>query len=487
MSSEVDNNSAPVFQQHTAADDAAAASAEILAKYHYEQELHRGLSALHLTAFGVNWMAPLGPAIIWGTLLVTTGGTVATPYFLAGFSMLFTAMAYAVMVPNFPLAGSAYSYISKGWNPYLGFMVGWVMIADYVFLPAITTTSTAYYTQQFFPQIPIWVIIAVFGTLTGVLNIIGVDIMAKMGLWLLLVGAMAVFGIYILSALGAANGMGFATLFTLEPIITFDNGFGALMTATTFAIFNYLGFDAITAMSEESNNPKKDVPRAIYLSLFIGALNMVLLGYLLQLPLGDTWKQFVNDTGWINTAMYQVAVMVGGELFGTLWYLGYLLNMFVFNVVCTAAASRLVYAMGRDDILPKAIFGKINKRFGTPHWNIVIIVALIFILSSNLGIDFIISIVNFGAISGFFLLNVNVIVMYFIKKNGLIDKYKPGTFVYVLRYLIVPIIGMIVIGWAWMNLGRNTLVFGACWSTAGLILLAVKTKGFRQLPPLLEI
>jgi putrescine importer len=464
---------------------AQEAVAELEGKYHYKQELRRGLTVTQLTAYGINWMAPFGPAVIWGFLIVQSGGTVALPYALAAVGMLLTAAAYACMVPNFPLAGSAYNYISKGWNPYLGFMVGWVLIIDYLLFPASTTVSTAYYTQAILPEVPFWVLIGGFGLFTGTLNILGVELMAKMGLWLLAITGTGLLVCFVVWSIAAGGGIGYGTVFTLEPFKF--SSFSALMGATSLSLFNYLGFDAITTLAEESNNPKKDIPIAIYLTIAAAMIMFVGIGYFGQLPLGNEWQNHVNDANWVNTALYQVSVIAAGKWFGLFYYIVYLICIAVFNVVSTVSAARLVYGMGRDDLLPRRIFGAVNKRFGTPHWNIVIVIVLIFILAAGLDLNTIALLINFGALTGFFMMNLNTIWAFIIAKNVTVMGFKQGSVMYYLRYLVVPLLGAVVIGYLWWNLSTQAHIVGAIWAVLGVIFLAIKTNGFRKLPPVLEV
>ena len=107
-------------------DPASADAEHDVSKYGYVQELDRSMNVWQLTAFGLNYMVPIAPAIIFGILLKLSGGTVALPYLLAGVAMLFTAFSYAVMVRNFPLAGSVYNYVGRGCDPYFGYLSGWV-------------------------------------------------------------------------------------------------------------------------------------------------------------------------------------------------------------------------------------------------------------------------------------------------------------------------------------------------------------------------
>jgi putrescine importer len=233
------------------------------------------------------------------------------PYLLAGLAMFFTALSYGVMVRNFPLAGSVYNYVGRGWNPHLGFIAGWTLTLDYILIPTVTAASSAIYAQQLFPNIPYWILLAFFSI-----------------------------------------GMGTGALISSEPFHFKD--LSSLGAATSLAVFSYLGFDAITTLAEETNHPKRDIPKAIYLSVCIGALTMFLSGYIGMLVIPD-WGKYIGDINWVNTTLFQVSKMTGGDFFSVFFTAGYLTELGVFNLVATAAGARLLYGMGRDTMLPKSI------------------------------------------------------------------------------------------------------------------------------------
>src|SRR5664280_660158 len=165
---------------------------EELAKFGYKQELKRSLNVWQLTAFGLNYMIPTAPAIIFGIILTTSGGTVAIPYAVAGVAMLFTALSYGTMVQNFPLAGSIYNYVSRGLNPHVGFLAGWILILDYILIPTVTSVSAVLYIQDELHG-PKWAWLLLFAVAMGLFNLFGVELMAKLGLWLLVIGEIVVF------------------------------------------------------------------------------------------------------------------------------------------------------------------------------------------------------------------------------------------------------------------------------------------------------
>jgi putrescine importer len=465
-----------------------------LEKFGYKQELKRALSLWELTAFGLNYMIPIAPAIIFGFVLTGSGGTVALPYAIAGVAMFFTAMSYGVMVQNYPLAGSIYNYVSRGWNPHLGFVAGWILILDYVLIPTVTSMSAALYIQQLYPAIPYWLLLLVFAVAMGLINLFGVELMAKGGLWMLLVGEVVIFvGFAVWAYAIQVNGVGTGTLISSIPL-QFDS-VGTLMTATSMAVLSYLGFDAITTLSEETHNPRKDVPRAIYLSVVIGAGTMVLTGYLGVLVIPN-WRDFASDANWVNTTLFQVAKLVGGG--GDWWFsyfylAGYVLAMGVFNIVATAAGARLLYGMGRDGLIPRPVFAAINKRWQTPHWNIILIVLIEYVLGMRLQVADITNLINYGALGGFAALNLGVVWLYYVKKKGVgplsignPENWQPvGT--QHLRYFLAPIIGFLVVAWVFISLDTTAKIVGTIFLVIGVAYEAIITKGWRELPPQLEL
>ncbi len=294
------------------ADPRAASAGVDLGQYGYTQQLDRTMDVWQLTAFGLNYMIPIAPAIIFGLLLKGSGGTVALPYLLAGVAMLFTGFAYAVMVRNFPLAGSVYSYVGRGWNPYLGFIAGWVLTLDYILIPTVTASSAAAFAQQQFPDMPYWLLLSFFSVATGLVNLFGVELMSRLGLWLLLLGelvvwiSMAVWGHAV-----SAHHVGEATLWSMKPFEF--SSLGALAGATSLAVFSFLGFDAITTLAEETCQPRRDIPRAIFWCIGIGTLTMVACGYVGVLVIPD-WRNYDHrvatgyeqrDEGKFNVVLFE--------------------------------------------------------------------------------------------------------------------------------------------------------------------------------------
>lgn len=454
-------------------------------KFGYKQELKRGLTLPMLCAYGINWICPLGPAVIFGFILVDSGGAAPLAYILAGIAMLFTASSYAALVPSFPLAGSAYNYVSKGLSPYIGFILGWAMILDYVFFPTGATMSMAAYVHASIPSISYGLVLFIVALIVLIVNVIGVEIMAKLGFGLLAI-SMAVFasviGVTFYYA-GACDG-GVGTILSSVPF--HFSSWSGLMLATSLAVYNFVGFDAVTTLSEEAINPKRDIPRAVYFTVFGCLVLDALLTYATSLPIPN-WQELVAAGGpeWVDTAMYQAVKIAGGAKFAAFFMGGYVFAVLVFDIVCTTAAVRLLFGMGRDNLLPKKFFGAIHPKFKTPYLNVILVTSLIVILGMLMTIEQASLLINFGALLGFIGINFTAFYVFYYRKEKVVQfNVDPeNKFVYGLRYLAAPLIGFVVCAYLLTQMTSLTHTIGCLWLLAGLVLLAFKTGFFKKLPP----
>lgn len=430
----------------------------------YQQVLERSLNVWQLTAFGLNYMIPLAPAIIFGLMAFLSGSTVALPYLLACIAMLFTANSYMVFVAHYPIAGSLYTYISRGLSPRIGFIAGWVLLLDYILIPTVTAISAIYYLQRFFPTLNFAVGLVVYATLTGIINILGVRLMARIGLWLLLVGELIliasfiVWGHYIVH-----QHHGVSSLFSLSAF--HFTSIPTLLSATSLAVLSFLGFDAITTLSEESVAPKKNIPKAILFSVIIGGATMVLTGYLGVLA-SPHILQDIHNASWQQTALFYISKVAGGAVFAEIYTAGFILSMIVFNVVATAAGARLLFAMGRDGVLPKRIFSAIHPRYKTPYLNIMLIVLIECIIGLLSSLQMVSELVNFGALFGFSLLNITLLVMGIkhVKQHGAATPRA-----YYWRWILFPCMGAIVMLTILVSMNPLSLLVGASWLAIGSV------------------
>lgn len=436
-------------------------------QFGYTEQLHRSLNTPALTIFGLNYMIPLSPAIFFGYVLIQSGGTVALPFIIAGIAIFFTAMSYAIMVRHFPLSGSLYSFVSQVWGKRLGFLSGWVLLLDYLFITTVTSMSAADYIIQLVP-IPYVITLLLFILLTGSISLFGIQLVAWTGLLFFALTEAVVLSSFMLWAHAIIKKAGhFSALWNLGAF--HFSSLHALMGATSLAAASYLGFDAITTLSEEAKNPTRSVPKAIFLCVLIGGLGMVVTGYLVLLACPD-WQTLSQDPNWQAAALFYITKAAGGSGFATVYSLGFIISMGIFNIVATTATARLLFGMGRDSVVLKK-FSLVHPRWKTPYWNVLFIMALSFVVGSVCNIAEIASLVNYGALLGFACLNLAVISLYFQEREVLYTS-PVKSFIY---YVMFPAIGFIVVSWLFLSLNRQTLIFGTIWLTLGIGYLIMRS------------
>src|SRR6516225_9267116 len=114
--------------------DAAAVQTNFVSEPH----LRRVLTLWDLIFYGIVLIQPIAPVPLYGVAESLSNGHFVTTILIAMFAMMITALSYGRMAAVYPSAGSAYTYVGKGLNPYVGFFVGWAMLLDYLLQPLIS-------------------------------------------------------------------------------------------------------------------------------------------------------------------------------------------------------------------------------------------------------------------------------------------------------------------------------------------------------------
>lgn len=441
----------------------SAADIELI-EFGYVPKLSRSLTTWQLTAFGLTYLQPIGPAVIFGFLLATSGGSVALPYMLAFVGMIFTILSYSVLIKEYPLSGSIYNYVKYVISPFWGFLAGWLLALDYILIPTITSVASAIYAHQLVPAVSYEAWLLFFVTSMGGLNLIGIKSTSYINSAILFIQiGIVIAGFVIWANFLMKSGHGVNSLVSVTPF-KFES-YSGLLQASSLAIFSFLGFDAVTTMAEESINPRIDIPRAMIICTCIGFTIMFLSGYLGVL-LYPNWHELILDQGWLNATLFKAAQLTGGDIFGLVYTIGFILAMMITNLVGTAAAARLLYGIGRDEMIPSRFFSAVNQRFKTPHWNIVFIMLLEIGLGSYANPDQLAELINYGAISGFILLNITVLWFGYKKFGMLLENSKANTYFYA-RHFIYPTIGFAIMFSIFVNMKHITLIFGSLWALVG--------------------
>lgn len=433
--------------------------------------LERTLNLPAVVIIGVAWVTPLIALATIGIIIELSNGTAPTAYLMTLLAMIFTAWSYGRMASvHYKSAGSAYTYVGMEMGPRLGFLTGWLILLDYFFIPLVVWLIGAAYLSEQFPAIPLGVWIIAFIVPTTLFNIIGIRVAAKANYLLV---AFQLLVIVIFAALSLAHFAGHDTGATLmSPFFNQATTFAALATAAAVAAYSFIGFDGLTLLTEETHDPCRTIPRAMLIVVAFFGVLFVSVAWVAQLVHPGT--EFAN----VDSAALELARLVGGNLFAAVVLAGLIIGQFACGLAIQAGASRLLFTMGRDGVLPKSL-SYLSPRYKTPVVGIVLI-GLTGLIGLFMDVTTSASFINFGAFSAFILVNISTLMHY--------RRHRPGRGVSaILGWVVLPLAGAIVNLYLLMSLDIDARIIGGIWLALGVLWLAVLTRGFRQPPPRMQL
>src|SRR5215208_1050261 len=432
--------------------------------------LERALGLGSVVLIGLAYMTPLIVLGTYGVVAQLSNGTVPTAYLVTLIAMLFTALSYGRMASLYPISGSAYTYVGKEMGPQLGFLSGWLIQLDYFFLPMVAWLIGAAYLSAQFPGVPTSVWILAFILITTVLNVVGIKVAARAN-FLLMVLQLLVLGIFVALCFAyfvtGDTGASLASPFWNENTTP-----AAIAAGAALAAYSFIGFDAVTTLAEETRNPRRTIPRAVLITALLCGALFIVAAYATQLA--HPGASFKNP----DSAAFEIAGMIGGNLFASFFLAGLVIAQFAAGLAIQATSSRLLYAMGRDGVLPRRVFGYLQPRFRTPRFRIALI-GIVGLAALFLDVTTSTSFINFGAFSAFTLVNLSLIAHFL--------RHRPQGVLAVQGWIVVPLIGAIIDLYLLLALDINAKIIGVVWLVLGVALLAWLTRGFRQAPPQLSI
>ena len=432
-------------------------SQEQLESYGYKQELKRSVSTLDLLIYGLIFMVPIAPWAIFGTVYNASSGMVPLVYLIGLVAMIFTALAYAQMAKSIPLAGSVFSYVGRGINPTFGFFAGWAILLDYLLVPTLLYVFAAESMIGIFPGSARWIWALIFVAINTVVNLLGITSLKLLNRIFLAIEVVFVVIFVIIAVIALNNGTIPGAEFTTASVWDSSKVTGPLIaSALSIAVLSFLGFDGISTLAEESTGGRNSAGKAMIIALFIVAFFFVLQTWLASALAGGRASFSDSEAGNAFFTLVQAASNSG---WATAFFVVNVLAIGIANAMAAqAATSRLLYSMSRDRQLPKFL-STINSR-QVPQAAILTVSALsaILVLFFVGQINLIASLVNFGALFGFMLLHVSVIVHYIGRKKS--KNY--------LLHLVVPVVGFLIIGYVLLNADAAAKIGGIVWLVIGL-------------------
>jgi putrescine importer len=440
-----------------------------------QPHLKRVLGLWDLIYFGVILTSPIAAVPLFGDAQVLSHGHAVTTLLLAMVAMSVTAVSFGRMANVYPSTGSVYTYISRGLNPHLGFIVGWAMFLEYLFQPIQNALYAVLAIQRMAPKIPFWLLAAVTIGFITLMTVQGIKFTARTNEVLLGFMVLVTVAFLVQAFRYIVLHESYRSLVSFQPIYnpaTFN--LRALAAGTSFAALVFVGFDGVSILAEEVKNPRRNVLLASVLVCVFTGLFSGLQVYLAQ----RVWPDYTTLQN-PDTAFMDVARMASGPLL----FAAYGIMLIVSSVACGLAghvgAARLLYSMGRDDVLPKKVFGYVNAKKGNPIYNVWIVGGLAYIGVLTIPWELAAEVVTFGALLAFMGVNLAALKHFWFSKeavgrrNFFVDAFVPGFgFVFCFALLI--------------SLQKWTMYAGLVWLGVGVVYAAYKTRGFTLRPKLFD-
>lgn len=427
-----------------------------------------------LIYYGMITIGPIAPVTVYGVALTLSGGHAIITLLLAMIGAALTAVSYGRMAAVYPSAGSAYTYVGRSLNPHLGFLVGSAMLLEYLVMPLFCVVFGALTAARMLPQVPyvVWAL-GLAGLMTA-LNLLGIRSVARAN-QVLLYFMFGVFAVFIILALQYLfHNSGWTGALSLKPLYdpkTFR--LHAIVAGTSFAALNYLGFESVSTMAEDAENPRRNVLLAtVLVCLFIGVFSCLIF-YLGQL----VWPDY-NGFRDPATAFMDVTRRVGGDWLFLAMTLVVIVAVTGSGLTAQASASRLLFGLGRDNVLPRKVFTYLDPKRNTPQFNIWVTGLLALGGSMAMGYEVTAEILTLAAFLGFMGVNLAAIKqLYFMgghRRRVLTDALMPG----------LGALFCLAICWGF---ARPAKIAGGVWLLATVVYDAIRTHGFRLRPAMLQL
>jgi amino acid transporter len=426
--------------------------------------LQRALTLWDLILYGMIVIQPTAPMPVYGVMSQRAHGHAVTTVLIAMVAMLFTAISYGRMARAYPSAGSAFTYVGSEIHPGLGYVTGWSMAMDYMLNPIVCTILCSKFALNFFPEIPYAAFVVFFIMLFTGLNLFAIRTSARIndtlaaGMGIVIIIFLAAAARYVLKT--PHDGLAFFTRPFYDPQ-TFS--FPAVLGGTSLAVLTYIGFDGISTLSEEAENPKRNILLAtVLVCLITGALASIEV-YAAQLVWPGAQPFPDVDTAYVSVA----GRAAGAWLFGLI-NITLLVATVGSGMGSQLGAARLLYGMGRGNALPKSFFGAIEPKRRIPRNNVLFVGIFALIGTAFLTFERAAELLNFGALLAFMGVNAASFTRYFLRE----PQKRWSNF-------LVPVLGFLVCLLLWLNLSRPAKIAGVIWMALGIGYGAIRTNGFK--------
>jgi len=352
-----------------------------MARKEPQNALKRSLGLLDATAISVGAIIGGGIFVVTGIVAGLAGSALVVSMLVAAAIAFFTALSFAELAAWQPVEGSVYEYARQVISPFSGFLAGWMWIVSNTFTGAAVSLGFAYYLTASFPGLPANVVAAVLCLAFTALNFFGARESARLNT-ILVAAKLLILGFFVVFGAFNANSANFA------PFEPFNGG---VLHGAYFIFFAYTGFARAAVVAEEVKDAKRNVPKALLLSLAISTIIYVLVGIVAVGLVGSTE---LEDS---SSPLAQAISSIGSPLAVQVVSFGGLLATASVLLTAILGVSRMAYSMARKKDLPQ-VLAKLHQKFVTPHYAIWAVGILMAALVMFFDLKGVVAISTFGAL-----------------------------------------------------------------------------------------
>ena len=429
--------------------------------------LKRSIGTFQLTMFGVGATVGTGIFFVLSQAVPESGPGVVVSFIIAGIAAGLAAICYAELASAVPVSGSTYSYAYTTMGEFVAMGVAACLLLEYgVSIAAVAVGWSGYLNvllgNLFGIHIPHALTAAPWDSDPGIINLPAI-ILIVMCTLLLIRGASesaAVNTVMVVIKLGVL------AMFAIIAFTAFDAdhfadfapfGVAGIGAAAGTIFFSYIGLDAVSTAGDEVKDPQRTMPRAIIAALIVVTSVYVLVAIA---ALGtQPWQEFENqEEAGLATILDNVT---GSNWAGTFLAAGAVISIFSVTLVVMYGQTRILFAMGRDGLLP-SIFAKVNPRSMTPVFNTILVAVVVSILAGFVPLDKLANMVSIGTLTAFIVVSIGVIILR-VREPDLPRGFR------VPLYPVTPVLSVLACGYILYSLPWTTWIAFSAWVAVALL------------------
>ena len=426
------------------------------------ENLKRSIGVFQLTMFGVGCTVGTGIFFVLSQAVPKAGPSVIVSFLIAGLAAGLAAICYAELASAVPVSGSTYSYAYTTLGEVVAMGVAACLLLEYGVSTAAVAVGWSQYVNKLLGSfhLPAALSAAPWDEEPGVVNLPAV-VLVMMCALLLIRGASESAKI---NSVMVVIKLGVLVMFSVIAFTAFDAdrfaefapfGTAGIGAAAGTIFFSYIGLDAVSTAGDEVKDPQRTMPRAI-----IAALLTVTSVYLLVTfaALGaQNWTEFEGQKAGLAMILDKVT---GANYWGTALAVGAVISIFSVTLVTLYGQTRILFAMGRDGLLPST-FARVDPRTMTPRTNTIIVAIVVAILAGFIPLDYLADLVSIGTLTAFIVVAIGVVLLRRREPDLPRGFRVPG-------YPVTPVLTVIACGYILFSLPWYTWLAFALWVSVAL-------------------